>query len=250
MRPVSKGNPPIGVAFTNYRDSFDYLLDRIGIGEYQNIKIAQYCSYCERVISTNLAVEHIEPKKGPYAKPHLENSWENFLLSCVNCNSKKGSKRIQFNKLYFPDRDNTFHALEYRHNGEVHPSATLSHAQKIIAQETIDLVGLNEPINTDVDGVSKDRRTQRLNAFALALDSLEDLKSSPQNQTVQNLIVKGMLASGYFSIWMKVFEGYPHIRNMFIDSIRGTRQSDCFDANGDVQHPHSNPDNLQLGGKI
>ncbi|PKG74232.1 HNH endonuclease [Shewanella sp. GutCb] len=250
MRPVSKGNAPVGVVFMKYRESFDYLLDRIGIGEYRNIKLAQYCSYCERVIPTNLAVEHIEPKKGAYAQPQLENSWTNFLLACVNCNSKKGSKRIQFNMLYLPDRDNTFHAFEYRHNGEVYPSSTLNNAQKAIAVNTINLVGLNEPIDTDVDGVAKDRRTQRLNAMALALDSLEDLKTAPQNQTIQNLIVKGMLTSGYFSIWMAVFNGYPSIRQLFIDSIRGTRQSGCFDANGNVLHPHPNPDNLQLGGKI
>ncbi|MCK6265376.1 HNH endonuclease [Vibrio sp. ZSDE26] len=250
MRPVSKGNAPVGVTFTNYRESFDYLLDRIGIGEYNNIKLAQYCSYCERVIPTNLAVEHIEPKKGPYAQPHLENTWTNFLLACVNCNSKKGSKRVQFSMLYLPDRDNTFHAFEYRHNGEVHPSPALNRDQKVIAQNTINLVGLNEPIDTDVDGVAKDRRTQRLNAISLALDSLEDLKTDPQNQTIQNLIVKGMLSSGYFSIWMSVFDAYPIIRRLFVDSIRGTQQSGCFDANGKTLHPHPNPDNLQLGGKI
>ncbi|PKH06430.1 HNH endonuclease [Moritella sp. Urea-trap-13] len=250
MRPVSKGDTPLVAGFANYRESFDYLLDRIGIGEYQQIPLAQYCSYCERVMHTNLAVEHIEPKKGLYAKPLLKNTWSNFLLACVNCNSKKGSKRIQFNELYFPDRDNTFYAFEYSHTGTVNPRPSLNQAQKDIAQNTIDLVGLNDSIYADLTEVAKDRRTQRLNVYALALNSLEDLKSAPQNQAIHNLIVKGMLTSGYFSIWMKVFQGYPNIKNMFIDSIRGTRQSGCFDNNANPIFPHPNNDNLQLGGKI
>lgn len=250
MRPVSRGSSPQGVTFNNYRDSFDYLLDRMGIGEYKTIKIAQYCSYCERVISTNLAVEHIEPKDGAFGKPNLKNTWSNFLLACVNCNSHKSSKQVLFQNLYLPDRDNTFAAFEYNINGEVKPSNDLDIDQKRIAQNTINLVGLNEPIETDVDGVAKDRRTQRLNAISLALDSLEDLKLDPQNQAVKNLIVKGMLANGYFSIWMKVFDGYPEIRNMFIDSIRGTRKSGCFDQNGQIIKPHPNLDNLADGGKL
>jgi uncharacterized protein (TIGR02646 family) len=250
MRPVSKGSSPAGVTFEDYRESFDYLLKKIGNGEHRGMILAQYCSYCERVIYTNLAVEHIEPKKGAYAKPLLKNSWTNFLLACVNCNSNKGSKRVQFDKLYFPDRDNTFHAFEYRHNGEVCPNPTLTPPQKSNASRTINLLGLNKPIATDVTGVAKDRRTQRLNAFNLALDSLEDVKSDPTNPVIQNLVVKGMVSSGYFSIWMKVFKDYPNIRSMFIDAIKGTRESGCFDANGDVLKPHPNPDKLELGGKI
>ena len=250
MRPISRGSSPQGVTFNNYRDSFDYLLDRLGIGEYKKITIAQYCSYCERVISTNLAVEHIEPKDGQFGKPNLKNTWTNFLLACVNCNSHKGRKQVLFHNIYLPDRDNTFAAFEYALNGEVKPSDFLVIRQKDIAENTIKLVGLNEPISSDVDGVAKDRRTQRLNAFSLALNSLEDLKIDPTNQVVKNLIVKGMLANGYFSIWMKVFEGYPEVRNMFIDSIRGTRTSGCFDLDGAIITPHPNLDNLTGGGKV
>ena len=34
-------------------------------------RMGHYCSFCERRISTNFAVEHIQPKKGQYAHPHL-----------------------------------------------------------------------------------------------------------------------------------------------------------------------------------
>jgi hypothetical protein len=68
MRPIDKGNAP--QVFTNYQDAKPFLTNQLGT----------YCSYCERRIATNLAVEHILPKdiNLPYA--HLRNEWTNFLL--------------------------------------------------------------------------------------------------------------------------------------------------------------------------
>lgn len=101
MRPVKKGATPVA-AFNRYEDAFDYLLDRVGIGEWSGIKIGQYCSYCERCIQTNLAVEHIEPKSGDFAKPELQKEWSNFLLACVNCNSTKGAKEVDLGSIFLP----------------------------------------------------------------------------------------------------------------------------------------------------
>ncbi|CAH7254505.1 conserved hypothetical protein [Vibrio chagasii] len=250
MRPVSKGASPVNGDFGHYRDSFDYLLDRVGIGEFNGMSLAQYCSYCERVIPTNLAVEHIEPKNGQFAQAHLRNRWSNFLLSCVNCNSKKGSGQVDFQQLFFPDRDNTYHAFEYSYQGDVEPSRVLNDADRVIAQNTIDLFGLNDAIDSDLEGVAKDRRTQRLNAYSSALSALEDYESSPDNPAMVRMIVKGMVGSGYFSIWMKAFENYPSIRNQFVDALRGTRLSGCFDENSQSVSPHPNADALVGGGKI
>jgi uncharacterized protein (TIGR02646 family) len=250
LRPVLKGVSPIQGDFNNYRDAFDHLLQRISIGRLQGIQIAQYCSYCERPIPTNLAVEHIEPKNGAYAKSHLENRWSNFLLACVNCNSKKGAKEVDFRKLYFPDRDNTFRAFEYLSNGRIRPNPILALPQQTISQNTLDLLGLNDEINADVIGVSKDRRTQRLNVWLLALDSLEDFNNDPDNIVLKKFLVKEMLANGFFSIWMKVFESHPSVKELFINSITGTRASGCFDANSNMLSPHPNTDNLAHGSKI
>ncbi len=49
MRPVFRGNSPRAADYANYRDAFVELASRIGL----------FCSYCERRIATQLAVEHI-----------------------------------------------------------------------------------------------------------------------------------------------------------------------------------------------
>jgi 5-methylcytosine-specific restriction endonuclease McrA len=78
MRPVFRNASPQADDYDDYRHSFPELVGRIGM----------YCSYCERRIATNLAVEHIQPKSLP-AYAHLAGRWNNFLLGCVNCNSTK-----------------------------------------------------------------------------------------------------------------------------------------------------------------
>ena len=74
MRPVLRGDSPQTGDFDDYRDAFGELASRIGI----------FCSYCERRIATQVAVEHIQPKDGPFGHPDLERRGENFLLGCVN----------------------------------------------------------------------------------------------------------------------------------------------------------------------
>jgi hypothetical protein len=59
-----------------YRDANPYLKTDLGL----------YCSYCEQVLSEMIAVEHIVPK-APYPLTSL--CWQNFLLCCRACNSKK-----------------------------------------------------------------------------------------------------------------------------------------------------------------
>lgn len=84
MRPVERGEAPIETddqprQYSKYQDARPDLISRLG----------KYCSYCERRIPTNLAVEHIQNKDD---RPDLEREWCNFLLGCVNCNSTKLKK--------------------------------------------------------------------------------------------------------------------------------------------------------------
>ncbi len=250
MRPCKRGNSPLPQGFTHYRDAFDHLLNAIGKGYSKGRPIAQYCSYCERVIATNLAVEHVQPKDGPHGRPDLKNEWDNFLLACVNCNSTKGNKAVNFNELFLPDRDNTFLAFEYDIDGTVSPRAGLTAKQKSLAQRTIDLVGLNAGIANNGTVVSKDKRNQRINAYLSAIDSLEDFQSDPNNEALKRATVKSMVTSGYFSIWMKVFDNYPDMKSKFIDAHNGTRASGCFNGVADAISPHPNTDNLECGSKI
>jgi 5-methylcytosine-specific restriction endonuclease McrA len=61
-----------------YRDANPYLKTDLGL----------YCSYCEQILSEMIAVEHVVPK-APFPMTSL--CWENFLLCCRACNSKKGN---------------------------------------------------------------------------------------------------------------------------------------------------------------
>lgn len=52
------------------------------------------CCYCEKEISTSgneQAIEHYKPK-APNKFPELENTWENLLHACADCNGKKGQQ--------------------------------------------------------------------------------------------------------------------------------------------------------------
>ena len=258
MRPVKRGASPIAGDFDSYEEAKPLLVSRIGSGWYDNrIEVANYCSYCERPISTNLAVEHLQPKGLVVGKieiyRHLEGRWENFLLACVNCNSAKGNQDVQPANILLPDRDNTFAAFDYLQDGSIDVCAPAATAA--LAQETLRITGLDRA-GTKVEdenrrSIALERVSQRMNIWLLAMTCKDDLDADPYNPGVQNGVIRTALASGFFSVWMKVFQGNPLIRNRLIDSISGTRDSGCFDAASTLPiSPAPNPDNLPNGGKL
>ncbi len=216
MRPVDKGVAP--TTYSAYGDARPDLVSRLGM----------YCSYCERRISTNLAVEHIQPKSLP---PCAVLVWDNFLLACVNCNSAKSMKVVSLDALYFPDRDNTFFAFEYRPDASIVPSASLTPAQVIMARDTLALTELNKTIRTFYDANGKlvaiDKISQRMDVWASAKRSRDNL-SRCCTDAMRDQIVISALAEGFFSIWMTVFENDAEMRNRFITEFTGTA-TDCFD---------------------
>ncbi len=137
MRPVKRGPSPRTGDFESYRDARPFLVARLGL----------YCSYCERRVVTQLAVEHLQPKDGPHGRPDLKGRWENYLLACVNCNSTKGDKRVVFKELLFPDRDNTFVALTYQADVKVEPAQGLADPLREMTPATLALTGLDKRIS-------------------------------------------------------------------------------------------------------
>ncbi len=239
MRPVSKGTSPINGDYSDYRDAFPALQGRLG----------PYCSYCERRIATNLAVEHIQPKD---LYPGLKGSWDNFLLGCVNCNSTKGNKDVILSEVYLPDRDNTFHAFEYTVDGKVKPAGHLTTTQRQIADRTLRLVGLEKRVSEVLDENEKivaiDRVSQRMETRLIAMASKAELVDTPTDG-MRRQIARTASAYGYFSIWMEVFEDDEDMRQRFIeDSFTGTA-SDCFDAATNAVSPRP-ANHLPDGGKI
>lgn len=214
MRPIERG--PVPQVYARYEDAKQDLVNRLGL----------YCSYCERRIATLLAVEHIQPKALPqYA--HLTLVWENFLLSCVNCNSAKGDKDVMLANLLLPDRDNTFVAFRYDPLGTVEVVAGPSEG---LAEATRELTALNRLTHSDwndqVMFSALERVSQRVQAWEQAREALADFQAG---RTSARAIAREAAGCGFFSIWMAAFEGIPEVRRELIAAFPGTA-ADCFDA--------------------
>jgi uncharacterized protein (TIGR02646 family) len=190
---VKRGASPKTDDFADYADAKLYLISRLG----------SYCSYCERKINTQLAVEHIQPKALP-AYAHKIGEWGNFLLACVNCNSTKKDKDVILADVFLPDRDNTFIAFQYTLDGKVQPANGIAVGLANKAKDTLALSGLDKKINTVFDENGKqiaiDRVSQRMEAWLIAEDAKNDVNANPINQAVRKGAVRTALASGFFSI--------------------------------------------------
>lgn len=243
MRPILRRASPIAADYQDYKDAQPDLVARLG----------PFCSYCERPMSTGLAVEHIQPKK--YA-PMLIGRWDNFLLACVNCNSTKLDKNVTFANVLLPDRDNTFAAFQFLSDGsiEASPLAVAAGLEQMVL-DTLALTGLDKAAKNSLDAngrlVALDRVSQRMEAWKLAVESRDELASTTHSLALRNQIVKTAAATGFFSIWMTVFRGDANMLNRFIHAFDGTRASGCFDViTGLPVSPAPNLDGLLAGGKL
>lgn len=221
MRPVLRGTSPHAGDYQDYRNAFAELVGRLGL----------FCSYCERRIATQLAVEHIQPKGLP-AYAQLRGRWDNFLLGCVNCNSTKGDTDVVLADVLLPDRDNTAAAYEYTMDGKIHVPAHLPEAQRMMAMRTLALVGLDRPASAVVDAnghlVAIDRVAQRMEIWLIAQESKNDLQANPSD-AFRRQIARTAAGHGFFSIWMTVFADDIGVRQLLIAEFRGTA-TDCFHA--------------------
>jgi len=221
MRPVERGPVPETDAgapktFSSYTQARGDLIDRLG----------EYCSYCEMHLDTSLAVEHIQPKS---LYPDLEKSWDNFLLACTNCNSIKGNQNVSLNDCFWPQRDNTFLALEYSSGGVVNPNPSLHGQDRGKAEKIIRLVGLDKRPGRSPR--RSDRRwLNRREAWDKAEETLLKWTNNPITELAETIVLL-VKARGYWSVWMTVFKDDPEMLRRFIEALPGTAE-DCFDENG------------------
>lgn len=213
MRPVDKGAHPLHadgtpVVFATYGDAAPYLRDRLG----------RFCSYCERKIPVNLAVEHVVPKS---QKPELEKDWGNFLLACTNCNSQKRDKPVEPADYLWPDTDDTLAAFTYEPSGAIKVAAGLDPLQHAKAKALLSLVGLDLPPEdvSAADYRHKDRLEQWGKA-RVALDMLARAPDHTREKTRANIIT---LATDGYSIWATVFRGDPATLAALAKKYPGTR---------------------------
>jgi hypothetical protein len=221
MRPLVRGPRPKNdegkdIVFKEYAQARGSLIERIG----------ERCSYCEMHLDSSLAVEHVKPKKPPGA-PHVmtdrELDWTNFLLACTNCNSTKGDTDVVLEDYIWPDRDNSFLALNYSEGGLVGPNEG---PDSVRALNTIKLVGLDKTPDT---AEASDRRWEnRREAWDIARDSLLDLYKNDSPE-FRRQIIRTVKIGAYWSVWMTVFKDHPEMLREIIGAIPGTDGA-CFDA--------------------
>ena len=189
MRPVDKGNSP--KTYTNYGDARHDLAKKIGY----------YCSYCEMKVMNSIEVEHILPRN--QGGSHLE--WNNFLLSCKYCNTIKSDHNNNLSNYLWPDIDNTDLAFSYSETKAIKPKKSISQSLKILAENSINLMGLDRFPNGDNIPTQADTRwLSRQKIWNLAKLSYNDWKEAPIIEMARQIARTSL--NGHYSIWIEVFK--------------------------------------------
>lgn len=223
MKPVNKGPAP--KRYSAYSEAKPDLVEKLG----------PFCSYCEAYGSpTALDVEHIYPRG---AHPARERQWENFLLSCKSCNSKKnarlgsGRQRSLHTRFLWPHLDNTARAFQYSASGAVSPATGLSKQNQGLAVETISMIGF---MSSPGAAAAYAARSTPYTGVSIREDIWRQAESIKKNYVAHASAefaktLAGLAANvGYFSVWMEVFHDRPEFRNELIAAFKADRQ--CFDA--------------------
>lgn len=229
MRPVERGAAPR--VYANYQDAGPDLQGRLG----------DYCSYCERQIETNLAVEHVQPKD---LQPALRNTWTNFLLGCVHCNSSKGVQPVSVPDFLWPDLDNTLRAFEYGPGGLVKSSAILEPAIRAKANALIQLTGLDKDPGNPTPGkrpTESDKRWLKRKEAWQKAERCREILAMQDTPETRELIVEVAKGKGMFSIYWVQFAHDAEMRRRLREAFVGTANT-CFDP---IENVHPRP-----GGQV
>ncbi|NOJ09962.1 MULTISPECIES: HNH endonuclease [Vibrio] len=228
MRPVNRGAVPqkdgVDKIYSTYQKARGDLIKRIG----------EYCSYCEMQLDTNLAVEHVLPKKPKGSGAIIQErllDWDNFLLACTNCNSHKGNANIVLADFVWPDTHNTFKALTYKEGGIVEVAGSINSPTREKIDALIELVGLKK--RPSLDHEASDRRwNKRRVVWDKALRARDRLQSC-DSEEMREQIIEHAEDSGFWSVWMTVFQQDPDMlrRLLYTNLYKGTA-TEYFDHNG------------------
>lgn len=216
MRPVLKNVDP-NLTVTEYSEYRSHLTSNLGY----------YCSYCERRLEHGIEIEHIRPKT---LYEDLELKWENLLIACRNCNAIKGHKDVILDEFIWPHLDNTAMAYQYSTGGIVRVSTNLNDTQKEKAKKLMDLVGLDRVPSLDISK-NPEERDNRWKFRMTAWDKAEELKRdlmSFDTPTMRKYIIEIAVKTGYFSVWMSVFQSDLKMKKDLIAAFIGT-DINCYD---------------------
>lgn len=210
MRPINKELFTINkTEYIPYGNAKDDLFSAIG----------QYCSYCERTgYSSALDVEHVKDKD---SFSSLKFNWDNFILSCKNCNSIKGKKTVDNTLL--PHIDDTFNVFIYLEGGYIdinRVNVIKGTDLETKTQNLINLVGLDR-IPGHPKYSHKDKRwNDRKKVWELAKKYLISYEAGKINKEVIIDLAEGY---GFWSIWMQIFKNHSVVKNELIEKFNGTR---------------------------
>lgn len=225
MRPLDKGKSPYK-KISKYQDAEPYLEKRLG----------SYCSFCEMRVNNALAVEHKESKNSGGALT----DWDNLLLSCVYCNSRKLEKirKGDLDKWLWPDQHNTFMAFTYEDAlPKVNESYLRTVSEDVLKRAKTVMKDLALDYKPEETGKQKykDKRWQhRFHALTIAesyKNSWEKNGESEYEEAQLKNICYTAEQTGFFSIWMMVFKDEPKVKRVLLDAFAGTAK-ECFDESG------------------
>ena len=210
MRPVNKDLFTTNqTTYTPYGDAKDDLI----------LALDSFCSYCERSgYNSALDVEHINDKD---THPEQKFNWNNFLLACKNCNPIKSTKLIE--DCLMPHIDNTFIIFTYLESGYITINKEITDSLNITdkAEKLLDLIGLDRfPGHPNLS--NKDKRWQdRKKVWELSNKYLDKYKNGNCDiETIKDLALK----SGFWSIWMSIFNNHLEVKQELVACFKGTRK--------------------------
>lgn len=221
MRPVKKwniGENGVVAIYNPYSKAKSVLKSNFGKEPYF------YCNYCDRKLpGITIDVEHILPK-GLTHYAHLKFSWDNFLLSCKSCNGVKLDKDFNLSDVVLPHLNNTLLCFNFENDGTVTVKNGLDPVVITKSTNTISLVGLDIGENHPNRKPQDDRFSERRETLNLAKRKLGQFEQKKQDVSD---IVELAKHSGFWSLWMEVFNDHQDVKNELIKAFQGT-QPDCL----------------------
>ena len=215
MRPVIKwniGQNGVVAEYIPWNAAKKHLLKNFGNEPFY------YCSYCDRYIAgVNLEVEHIKPKGLPQYDA-IKYHWNNFLISCKNCNLAKNDQDFEYSDVIMPHIQNTFGCFAFNNDGTV-TSIVDDDVTRVRALNTIKILGLDRGYNHPSRQPQDDRYNVR--RYILELASRKLIQYEADCQDVED-IVQLSITHGFWSIWMKVFERHTVVQDALITAYAGT----------------------------
>lgn len=140
------------------------------------------CVYCEKHLAAAAGqVEHIKPKGGPNAHPHLCFAYTNYAHSCINnqtCGQSKGDRLLPIEP--GPGCNTEW---ELSTDGSIQPAAGLTRARRHAVKQTRDILGLNR----DTSLVS-DRQKWLSNVMTILVQAPADLPLFLQSAPYRHIL--------------------------------------------------------------